>query len=489
MVSSYEPRERYTTPVFTREDRSVSTARHEVRRSAGVGAGTSVPLFQRVETYFILLALFVFTTGGAFLTPATLRNAEVSGTLTAGAEPSGPLHMIQLVIAFAITVTLTLSHWRSVLSASLRVKFMTAATGLAIFSVLWSQDPAVTVRTGLYLCLNTLFVYYLVRRFSPDDLMRLFIGLGVLTAALSLSMAIVVPSYAWTRSEGLPALQGAFSAKNALGQMCVLFLTPALFLRGMRRVSRATYILLMLVTIALSFSVQAWVATFLCFCYVGVQTLSRRLEDRDFKWLTFVTVLPVGVGLVVLLTFWLQILDFFGKDPTLSSRTTIWGAVIGSILKHPLLGWGYGAFWNGMKGEAGSLLVIIHFPISQAQNGPLEVLLNTGAVGLAFVVGTFFQAFRNAKQCFRVGGVEVADWYLLLVLFTIFYTAGEADLMLPNSAAWMMYVLACTGLALETHTASTRSITVETVDRRPQHQRRHPQTAPAEHCRSLNPCA
>lgn len=433
------------------ENETVSTAQRAWNPAADLPSSAPRPLFQRVEAYPLLLSLFIFATGAAFLTPDSLQRAELSGSLTGPNEASGPLHLIQLAIAFAITVPLTLSYWRSVVDASLRVKFVTASTGLAIFSVFWSQDPGVTLRTGIYLCLNTLFVYYLVSRFPANDLMRLFIGLGTLTALVSLAMAVLLPRYAWTISGGLPALQGAYSAKNAAGQMSALFLTPALFLPGMRRVSRASYIVLMLTVIALSLSVQAWVATALCFCFVGIRRLSRRLRKRDFKWLAFVTLLPAAIGIVILISFWLQILEFFGKDPTLSSRTTIWGAVMMSIAKRPLLGWGYSAFWGGMKGEAGSLLVIIHFPIGQAQNGPLEVLLNIGMVGLALIVGTFVQAFRDGRRCFRRGPSEIADWYLLLILFTISYTFGEADLMLPNSTAWMMYILACTGLAFETY--------------------------------------
>ena len=123
----------------------------------------------------------------------------------------------------------------------------------------------------------------------------------------------------------------------------------------------------------------------------------------------------------------------------------IWDAVLRSIAKRPVFGWGYNAFWQGFKGESADVFLIVRFPIPRSQNGPLEVLLALGGVGLGLVLMTFVQGFRNLLHCFRLGATDETVWYLPIILLTIYYSIGEAYLQQPNSLGSMMYILACTG--------------------------------------------
>jgi O-antigen ligase len=159
-----------------------------------------------------------------------------------------------------------------------------------------------------------------------------------------------------------------------------------------------------------------------------------------------------------------------GKDPTLSGRTTIWAAVLKPILKQPWLGWGYNAFWLGFKGESAAVAIDIHFPIAQSQNGILEILLTLGVAGAVLVLATFAQSFRDFVKCIRRRAADGVDWYLLIILITIIYAIGEADLLLFNSLTWMLYMLACCGLLLESRRAAP---SIEPS--------RRPQSSPIEH--------
>ena len=72
-----------------------------------------------------------------------------------------------------------------------------------------------SLRSGIYLTLNTLFAFYLVRRFSPDELMRLVILLGVVVAVVSLTMAIALPKYAFGAANSSLALKGHLVQKTS----------------------------------------------------------------------------------------------------------------------------------------------------------------------------------------------------------------------------------------------------------------------------------
>lgn len=411
-------------------------------------SSTPVSMFARIETYALLLAMFILISGGAYLSPEMQNKAEGNGTLVSTEAP-GPMHLVQWAIAFGIIFLIVISRWRSVVNMSLRMKILSSTVLFATSSFLWSVDPPLSLRSGIYLLFNMSLVFYLVQRFSLQEMMRFFIALGVGVAVLSFATAILLPSYAWTRVGSRQALQGVFVAKNLLGNNAVLLLTPALFIRSMRRTARLVYVSGLSALIVLSFSVQAWAAALFCFSFAVIGILFRRLRSKDAIWIAYITVLPLLFAIITLLTNWLEILQFLGKDPTISGRTTIWGAVLEAVMKRPVLGWGYNAFWQGLQGESGRVLVIIHFPIAQAQNGLLELLLGIGAVGVLTVLATFVQAFRNIVRCFRSGAFEAANWYLLIVLVTIYYSIGEANLLIPNTLQWMMYMTACVGLSTE----------------------------------------
>ena len=73
----------------------------------------------------------------------------------------------------------------------------------------------------------------------------------------------------------------------------------------------------------------------------------------------------------------------------------IWSFVPESIAKRPLLGYGFYAFWLGMKGESARLIVGTHWIFGYAHNGILEIWLQLGLVGVVVFFITLFQAIEE----------------------------------------------------------------------------------------------
>ena len=406
----------------------------------------TVALFTRLDTYAVLVALFLLATGGDYLTERMRLHAEGVATLTSVSAATGPLHLAELAVAYGISTTFVLSRWRAVARILWQLKAHAAAVLLALVSCAWSVQPLLSLRSSLYLLLSTLYGLYLVRRYPGFQLVGLLTGLGAGVAALSLVTALALPDYAWTVVASHRALQGVCASKNAFGQLMVLLLTPVLCCRDLRRAVRATYVTVFMVLIAASFSAQAWVAVVLSICFVTGRNLIRRMRLRDAAWVAYMGLLPLSAGAVLLLVNYVVVLQSLGKDPTLTGRVVIWEAVLDSVLKRPVLGWGYGAFWQGFVGESAAVLLRVHFPIAQSQNGFLEVLLSLGFVGLAFVTGTFAHVFQHFIRGVRLRTSELRDWYLLIVLLTIYYSFGEANLLLSNFT-WILYVIASAGMS------------------------------------------
>ena len=116
--------------------------------------------------------------------------------------------------------------------------------------------------------------------------------------------------------------------------------------------------------------------------YVFVMRVVQRFPKKDSVVLVLLLMVGGVVPLVIAgISYFKEIMYLVGKDPTLTGRTTIWRAVVVAAMKRPLLGYGYKAFWTGLQGESGNVLMSNGWSFAQAHNGFLEVWLDC-ALGL-----------------------------------------------------------------------------------------------------------
>jgi exopolysaccharide production protein ExoQ len=145
--------------------------------------------------------------------------------------------------------------------------------------------------------------------------------------------------------------------------------------------------------------------------------------------------------------------SLLGKDVTLTGRTGIWSAVLDSIAKRPLFGYGYQAFWLGFEGESYRVILAVSWVLAQAQNGFLDVMLEMGLAGLVIVLLVFGFAFRDGVVCLLrsrdQAQLRAVEWYLAIVFLTLLYNLDESFLFDPKHLGSMMFLLACIGLKVE----------------------------------------
>jgi O-antigen ligase len=190
--------------------------------------------------------------------------------------------------------------------------------------------------------------------------------------------------------------------------------------------------------------------------YVGYFMAVKSLHNfrkKDYfvvGFLLLMSFLSVAVVMVVWPDFLFTLL---GKDVTLTGRTEIWSAVLDSIAKRPLLGYGYQAFWLGLQGESYRVILAVSWVLAQAQNGFLDVMLEMGVAGLTIVLLVFGFAFRDGVVCLfqsrDQAQLRAVEWYLAIVVLTLFYNLDESFLFDPKHLGSMMFLLACVGLKIE----------------------------------------
>jgi exopolysaccharide production protein ExoQ len=417
-------------------------------------AQRSGSVWGHASTWCLLLLLLYFALDGVspFVNEPTATRAVATGS--AGGilfERASKLLISVACMAFA------LRRHAFVRRLSMQTKLITIYPLLALLLAPLSQMPTRTISSGGLLLSAILLLYYIMSRYSLDQVLEIMLALGTLTMAASIIFALALPQYGLDQMGGHSnAWKGIFSAKNYLGNLALFFLTIAVSYRGRTpflHSIRVLQIILCLAAIAFSRAATAYLLTAVYMvCLLSLRTLCR-FRKKDYLVVCLLLLMIFSAALVVIVASPGFLMDLLGKDMTLTGRTGIWNAVLDSIVKRPLLGYGYQAFWLGMEGESYRVILAVSWMLAQAQNGFLDIMLENGVAGLAIVLLVFAFAFRDAVVCLLrsrdTTQLRAVEWYLIIVILTLVYNLDESFLFEPKHLGSMIFLLACIGLKTE----------------------------------------
>jgi exopolysaccharide production protein ExoQ len=389
-------------------------------------------LRQRLFNWMLLLPMLFFAVHGYFSfmgegDQGIIRSqATVSKTMTHDHGILGAA--IMPAIAYGVVLWAVLVNYRGVLQMALQRKLLTFLALLTIASAVWSQNPGRTIYSGGFYLVGTLFAYYLVLRFTPEEIMGLVMRLGVVIFLLDLVMVFLFPHFGVNNSDprSLGAWDGIFVDRVSSAKCTVYLLSPALiFAAAKSRWRNLIYAFAMLLVIFMAKAVTALGVVFAFITIIAMVQIARRLERNIALFLGSI------VGVISLTLFFAgdtvlaPVLAWFGRDLTLTGRTEIWALLFNSIAKHPFLGYGYYAFWQGMEGESANVIVAAHWFFGYAHNGLLEIALQLGIFGTAVFLATFVVACKNAWYCFKYGRTAGVEWYFSLLVLAVLYNVDE----------------------------------------------------------------
>jgi exopolysaccharide production protein ExoQ len=413
----------------------------------------SVKIWGHASTWGLLLLLFYFALAGVspFVNEPTATRAVQTGS-AGGALVD---RLIKLLIVTACMMFVLQRH-QSVRRVSMQMKLITSFPILALLLYPVSQQPTRTISSGALLLAGVLLLYYIMSRYNVDQVLELLLVLGTVTIVASIMFALALPQYGLDQmGEHSEAWKGIFSAKNYLGNMGLFFLTVAVSYRGRTpflRSLRLSQIMFCLIAIAFSRAATAWLLTAIYIVLLTVMKALHGFRKKDYLvvCLLLLVLFSAVVGTIVVWPDFL--ISLLGKDLTLTGRTGIWSAVIDSIAKRPLLGYGYQAFWLGLEGESYRVILAVSWVLAQAQNGFLDIMLEMGMLGLVIVLLVFGFAFRDGVVCLlrsRDKHLRAVEWYLTIVVLTLIYNLDESFLFDPKHLGSLMFLLACVGLKIE----------------------------------------
>lgn len=411
-------------------------------------ADTSVetPVSQQVLTWLLFWPLLSLIARQAvyFAGPARTAGAYQSGSAMGGSASSH----LTLIVNLLFLLGFALTGYRETVNTLKRNPVILAMLALAVCSALWSASPQITLQMSIQVGICAFFACYLSTRFTTKHLMQLLIFMGVASALLSIFFALALPAYGVFQGYDGGAWQGICDHKNTLGISMAFLLTPVFFTNAYGRGRKLLYSAILLLLIYKSQSRSAWFDTASMILFVAWLTLARRIRARELAPIVLTTAI-IGVAAIVLgLHFWSTLATSVGKDPTMTGRAGIYPEVWRSILKRPILGYGFGAFWYAGNFESQRIGLAVRWPnIGYAENGFLDLALQTGFLGVGLILMMIGKSAAQGIRFLRSPDYSPKIGWFLTILFLALLTNIDAGwFMTVNTLDWVLILIACIGL-------------------------------------------
>jgi O-antigen ligase len=392
-----------------------------------------------IEELLCIFVLAFFAMQGAI--PGIAPNEATEMTHTAATTLMKVVGIGSQILINAVICILAVQHLQRLRRFVFALQWTAAIAVFAVCSTLWSQDPMTTARRSIPFALAMIFGLYLVSRFRISEQISILTATMTVAALATVALALFAPSIGLEASSGHHGdWQGIFTQKNACGRAMV-FASAALLSSGRVSIARITTLLLFLLVLIMSGSRGAWLIEAVVLLCCGLLHVLARYAPYSRAVLLYSSMFVVIAVSVAVWIYFPPVAGFLGRDATLTGRTAIWHQVWIAIEKRPLLGYGFAAFWQGMKGESYNIIVALRFVVFHAHNGFFELWLELGAAGLLLFALSYLRAWRKLWQVMRAGETAGTSWMAIFLLLILLYNLDENTLLTFNGLFWVLYVI------------------------------------------------
>lgn len=411
----------------------------QCRPAAGpLEASAPLAVPSRLEELFVVAMLCVFCSLPFLLgdQPTSLTSVKETGITSSQGDTAKQLILLAI---YGLTAAALLPRLDIAARRAISLPLMMLLAWLALTAI-WSDMPGVTLRRIVALTGTLAMGVYMALRWPPQPLARLLSQAALVVLGCSFVVAIAMPA------AGLDPelrLRGVFAHKNSLAAFAALAILCAAdaFAAGGKAgrlaiVTGLSGLLALLLTASASPIPAVAVAVWAIF---RVARAAPGSQHRDTTRLC--TALVVGAAALPWVAPYIgEIALLFGRDTDFSGRTLVWRFCLEFFQRNPLFGYGYAAFWNG---PAGLLFVqYAHFPVPHAHNGPLQLLLDAGAIGLALYASVFAAAIGGLHRILNSSARGAHAWLAGLLVLYVFANLAETHLLEPNDLYTVLFAYA-----------------------------------------------
>jgi O-antigen ligase len=423
------------------------------------------PFWLQVRFWALQLPLIYFAVGTRFSFKNTLDNTALGaeqGSMLASGSSSTAAVLEQIAIV-GVLMCFLLPNYKLILQVLARQKLIASLAVLPMISVLWSNEPRSSIKEGFFLFLSTGFAIYFAKCLSPESQMRSLWVTSWICVLSSIVISLALPQYGIDYRTGRgDEWQGLYGGKNNCAISIFFLLMPALYLETKTQAGRFTKWALLLLMLFLIGMTRSKTALFLVPSYLlfaALLWIVRKFKSKErLLLLAFSGSICVSAASMLVLNAG-TLLGLVGRDLTFTGRTTIWAAELASIMKRPLLGYGYHAFWTGATGESANIAIAVNRVFGYAHNGYLGVWLEVGILGLMAVCAMVLYGIYKGVRLWSREPQSHVDWYLGALIFTIFYNVDEGTLLFVFNITWMLVIVSYIRLTDRRSRPHTQSLT------------------------------
>ena len=393
-----------------------------------------------IEEYLVVAALAALVAMPYLLgmQPVTNGSAEEMGIPYYDGDGDVATQMVLAALYAGFGVALLWKvRWQSLLALGAPLILL---VGWCMASALWSDLPSLTLRRVAALDGPVVIGMYAGLRFSFEDLCRIFCRLVAVVLLASVLAGVVTPSLIWD-AEG--RLRGVLSHKNTFSAF-VGFGLVTIMARIASTGWRSGYVFELVTAagclIGLVLALSASPLPTIAFALLALLWV-RKCRSSAANWsLALVLALVCLAGLV---TPFIGnqlggLANALGRDADFSGRTLVWEFGVDLWSRDPLLGFGYGVFWQG---EAGALFLRwSRFAVPHAHNGWLQLALDAGGIGVVlFLCGLATTLFR-ATRLLNAGELARMSWPMAFIAFYLISNVVETQLWEGNNLLTALFV-------------------------------------------------
>lgn len=331
---------------------------------------------------------------------------------------------------------------------------LVVALGWCWLSLVWAIDPGVGVRRLVLTTLVLWSVFALVRQIGYERTLLMVRGALILVLIANFATSLLFPVigiHQLAEADGLAGdWRGMMAHKNIAGLACALTIILFAFDRrtlpywamGGGIAGAALFLILSNSKTSIGLIAAALVLGF------GVALFNRRFAAvlRPSRPVRTGIVVALLAGLAALFHFGVQsdaMLEYISDPGNLTGRTSIWVPMVRYYFSNPMLGAGYGSFWNinaasPIKADQQGWLLVV----SQGHNGFLDLMITIGLPGLILVLAATL-IWPLGRLLLRPG-IRFAACALIasIVIFCIGHNGTESSLFDRDTIGQVFLMLA-----------------------------------------------
>lgn len=321
---------------------------------------------------------------------------------------------------------------------------------IALLSLLWTVAFTATVYRTAALLGSSLIGAYLGTRYSLDGILDILFRFGTILLIVCLAIALFIPLFGtmgWWPYNG--AWRGVFWHKNQFGSIAALFnlvfLIGALNELPKRTGKFVLYLVFYLFSVVLIYLSKSVAGYLLCIALTGFSLLAFLWLKVRYRLVKIHYYSLLGIGILSLLLFWLNmdfIFGLFNRDTSLTGRLPMWAYLFNHVVpESPWIGHGFGALWStGIFRIEVQHAVGWEFPVAIADNGFIDILLHTGVIGLIAFLGVLVMLFVRAGRLIQQQPSIVSFFPLLLAIFAVLANITFSLFLETESFLWLVMI-------------------------------------------------